>query len=148
VKRRREVWRAVGGYEGIYSVSSLGRVRRDAPGSGTRVGYVLVQSVGSNGYAHVRLCRDKEATTKHVHALVADAWYGPPPPDREVDHRNGDRTDNRLVNLERVTPAENKRRALARRGRRVQGRGLARPAGRHRGGTRQRRSRRGQTRTE
>ena len=46
-----------------------------------------------------------------IHHAVLYAWVGPPPEGYECDHLNGITTDNRLENLEWVTPAENQRRA-------------------------------------
>lgn len=42
-----------------------------------------------------------------VHVLVAEAFFGPPPEGHEVNHKNGDKADNRLENLEYVTKQEN-----------------------------------------
>ena len=108
---RKEVWRPVVGFESHYEVSSFGRVRRSAPGRGTRVGRINKQCANTHGYLHVGLSTPGKRTTLRVHALVADAFLGPLPIGKERNHRNGVKTDNRARNLEFVTTAENARHA-------------------------------------
>jgi hypothetical protein len=55
--------------------------------------------------------RDAERT---VHSLVLRAFVGPRPPEHQIDHGDGVKTNNRLSNLEYVTAVENVRRARAR----------------------------------
>lgn len=70
------------------------------------------------GYAHVRLCKDGTITLKKVHTIVAEAFldYDPSQYDRTdvnslvVDHKNRNKIDNRLENLDVVTQLENARR--------------------------------------
>lgn len=102
-----EEWRPVVGWEGAYSVSSLGRVRRDSAGRGARPGRILAAAASGGGYPAVALVRDGRQATKCVHRLVAAAFLGPRPPGREVDHVNGAKTDNRAANLRYVTRGEN-----------------------------------------
>lgn len=50
----------------------------------------------------------------YAHRIVWEVVHGPIPPGRHIDHRNGHRADNRISNLDCVTPRENMRRAIAR----------------------------------
>lgn len=108
-----EVWRPVVGYEGAYEVSDQGRVRsltREVyAGRGrTRLHAGRVLSVfDGDDYSKVRLKLDGSGSTKNVHSLVAEAFLGPCPADLEVCHGNGNRNDNRLVNLRYDTHSAN-----------------------------------------
>ena len=93
-------WRPVVGYEGRYSVSSNGDVRRDAPGPGATVGRILKPySVGVGGHHSVTLTLDGFQKKYLVHRLVLIAFRGEPPVGMEGCHNNGDPADNRLENL-------------------------------------------------
>lgn len=106
-----EEWRPVVGYEGWYDVSSLGRVRRIRPGSGTRRGRLLKPCREEGGYLHVGVSIASRVKIRNVHRLVAEAFLGPCPPGCEANHKNGIKIDNRPSNLEWVTPAANIRHA-------------------------------------
>jgi len=109
-----ERWLPVVGWEGHYEVSDKGRVRRVKPAFGTRPGKVLRPGL-CRGYPIVGLCRDGVTSSQRVHRLVAAAFIGPPPArGMHVDHRDGDRCNAQVDNLEYVTAAENNRRALER----------------------------------
>lgn len=103
-----EEWRHVHGYEGFYSVSSWGRIRRESAACGTWVGRILKPARGSIGYASVDLCRDGSVPEQlSVHRLVAIAFLGAGEPGEVVNHLNGIRSDNRVTNLEWCTMSEN-----------------------------------------
>lgn len=92
------------GYEGKYQVSNLGRVyslkRRK----------MLKQLLAPNGYLRVRLYdRDPKGDIQLVHRLVAACFVLNPDYKPQVNHINGDKTDNRADNLEWVTQSENQR---------------------------------------
>lgn len=112
------IWKSAAGFEGIYSVSSCGQVRRDAPtrgfGSRSRVGAFMKQKKCADGYRSVSLY-PKEGKQKqiHVHRLVAIAFYGAPPEGKVVNHKDGNKANNSLSNLEYVTPSENTKHAYA-----------------------------------
>jgi hypothetical protein len=106
-----EYWRHVVGYEGWYEVSSLGRVRRVRSGFGAKVGRILRFRPLPSGYLRVTLSKDCVEVDQYVHVLVAAAFLGPCPDGHEVNHKNGEKGDNRWTpehtNLEYVTHAKN-----------------------------------------
>lgn len=108
-----EIWKPVVGYEGWYSVSNMGRVRRDAPGQGTFAPRVLTIHAHRPGYQLVTFSRDGKARHANtVHSVVAEAFMPPRPAGHQINHKNGNKRDNRLENLEYVTPKENTHHAL------------------------------------
>lgn len=104
-----EVWKPVVGYEGWYEVSNLGLIRRvKATRCHPVCGEGLLRPVVDNhGYIQVTLRRDGRKATARVHRLVAEAFLGPCPPGCEVNHILDPKSDNRLTNLEYVTPSQN-----------------------------------------
>ncbi len=104
-----EVWKDIPGYEGYYQVSNLGRVkslsRKFSPKE-----IILKSVINRCGYEMVALQREHKSKSCTVHRLVAIAFLGQS--HLEVDHVNGIKTDNRLVNLEFVTPSENSKRTF------------------------------------
>lgn len=101
-----EEWRPVLGYEGLYEVSSTGKVRSlDRIGTmsnGVRRRYrgrALAPGISNKGYQYVILCRDGQEKTATVHRLVALAFLPAPTPGLIVCHNNGDPMDNRVENL-------------------------------------------------
>lgn len=112
-----ERWLPVVGYEGLYEVSDLGRVRGldrleqiggPRPGVRRRRGRVLRQfRMKTTPYLYVRLSKESQGTTRTVHSLVLDAFAGPCPDGMEGRHLNGDHRDNVLANLVWGTGSEN-----------------------------------------
>lgn len=110
-----EVWRAVPGYEGVYEVSNMGRVRSllrrvDAEGvtGGPRHYKSRVLRPGVvRGYESVRLSTQEGYASFKVHTLVLLAFKGPKPHGLVCRHLNGVKRDNRPENLEWGTHAEN-----------------------------------------
>lgn len=108
-----ENWRPIVGYEGLYEVSDLGRVKRTGKGRGAMPGHVLTPRITSrtNQYLRVTLNKGGKIRPHRVHGLVLAAFIGPRPTGLEIDHINNNKQDNRLCNLEYVTSSENKLRA-------------------------------------
>jgi hypothetical protein len=115
VHTTREIWKPVVGYEGWYSVSNRGRVKRIARGRSTRRGRLRVGTPDRDGYLRLVLNRYAVRTGFYVHQLVACAFIGPCPAGMEVDHIDRDVTNNRVENLRYVTHAENLSRRMWRR---------------------------------
>lgn len=105
-------WRDIPDYEGLYQVSAAGEIRRIGTGRGVVRGRVLKQSAHKMGYRAVQLWANNTSRAFLVHRLVCAAFHGPIPPDHEVNHVNGDKTDNRAENLVYVTRIENMRHAF------------------------------------
>lgn len=107
----KEEWRDVKGYEGIYRVSNAGRVMSLKPGK-RRHRHILKPYKRPDGYLEVDLWRDGKHKTLFVHRLVAEAFLEKPSPDHDVvNHRNGNKIDDRTDNLEWVTGPENEKHA-------------------------------------
>lgn len=104
-----EEWRDAPGFEGRYSVSSLGRVRTEGRGRGRTPGRVLKASPAVNGYRVVTLWANNTPTMVYVHRLVCTAFNGPPPDTLRFNvlHGDGDRLNNLPGNLRWGTAAEN-----------------------------------------
>lgn len=96
-------FRPVVGYEGYYEVSNDGFVR---PLFGRNKGK-LIKGSGKNGYLHYRLNKDGVILYTGIHRLVAQAFIPNPNNLPYVNHKNEDKSDNRVDNLEWVTPIEN-----------------------------------------
>jgi hypothetical protein len=111
-----EQWLPIEGSGGMYSVSDLGRVRSE-PVEGSHVGRqrgrILVAYTGTKGYLQFRVCAPDMYKTIKVHTVVALAFIGPRPDGMQINHKNGDKKDNRPDNLEYISCVENIRHAHA-----------------------------------
>ena len=96
-----EEWRDVVGYEDLYQVSSMGRVRN------VRRGTVLKTHPDRAGYIKIGLSKNGRQTGKFVHRLVAEAFIDNPESKTDVNHKNGIKGNNNLSNLEWNTRSEN-----------------------------------------
>lgn len=107
-----EIWKDIIGYEGLYQASNIGRVR-SVPISGDGIGKGkgrkggVIASTSRNGYLSAELSKDGKARPVLIHRLVWEAFNGPIPEGMQVNHINEDKTDNRIGNLNLMTPKEN-----------------------------------------
>ncbi len=102
-----EQWKPVKGYEGFYSVSSEGRVRRDAPGKGAHTGAILSELKHPQGYRFVKLSTGNVNKAHLIHRLVAGAFCKKAEGKNVVNHYDGDKANNGADNLSWVTVQEN-----------------------------------------
>lgn len=110
-----EEWKDIEGYEGLYQVSSLGRVRSldryDEYKHRFHKGVLLYQGTVTDGYKCVTLWKDGKRKVKKVHVLVREAFFENTN-GLTIDHINRDKTDNRLENLKLVSIGDNIRNPL------------------------------------
>lgn len=92
-----ELWLPVKGYEGRYSVSNRGDVKSHLTGK------LLVQSYNTFGYKQVSLHKSGKQDTKTVHRLVAEAFLPNPNNLPYINHKDEDKTNNDVSNLEWCT---------------------------------------------
>lgn len=107
----KEVFKDIKGFEGLYKISNLGRVKSlsrivyNHLGARTLKERILKGSLGSNGYYTVNLMKDNKYKPIAVHQLVAMAFLGHTPCGHKVviDHIDNNRQNNRVDNLQILT---------------------------------------------
>lgn len=109
---QQEEWRPVIGYEGHYEISNRGHLRRVKQCRGTQAGRILNGAINPGGYVVVTLGRDNKKHMSMLHRLVAEAFIGPRPDERhEINHKDGNKQNNTVGNLEWVTRSQNNQHA-------------------------------------
>ena len=108
-----EIWKDVQGYEGLYQVSNLGRVKSLGRFvDKLKCHYwqeekILKPRKNHYGYLRFNLYKDGKTKTFSVHRLVAVAFIPNPENKPQIDHINADKTNNTVNNLRWVTCKEN-----------------------------------------
>ena len=114
VSAKEEIWKDIKGYEGYYKVSNLGRVksldRTIEYKNGieyTLKGSLRIISCSGTGYQNIGLSRDSVMKNFLVHRLVAVAFLNNPDSLPVVNHIDGDKTNNKVCNLEWASHSDN-----------------------------------------
>lgn len=108
-----EIWKDIKGYEGIYQVSNLGRIKSLArtikyQNTERKVKEKIRKTfIGKQGYEKVELSKYGINKKYNVHTIVAKTFLDKKCEKLEVNHINGIKTDNRVANLEWCTRSEN-----------------------------------------
>ena len=98
-----ENWQPVKGYDGMYEVSDLGRVKSLKYGNEK----ILKPLKNTHGYLHVSLCKDGQRKTIAVHRLVAEAFIQNPNNLETINHKDEVKTNNAASNLEWMSQRDN-----------------------------------------
>ena len=88
-----------------YEISNLGKVKNSITGQ------ILKGRLCKNGYLQVslKIIKTNKFTNRYIHRLVAQYWLGNPENKQEVNHKDGNKQNNIVSNLEWVTPSENQK---------------------------------------
>lgn len=103
----QEEWKDIAGFEGLYQVSNLGRIkslkrkiRANTCGKRIMPERILTACVAGNGYFLVVLCKEGKHYNKMIHRLVAETFLPNPHKLKEVNHKDENKLNNNLSNLE------------------------------------------------
>ena len=115
----KEIWKDIIGFEGLYQVSNLGRIKSvERYVLNTRWNIkmhkqeiILKPSKNKKGYNLVAISKNNKLYSYQIHRLVAQAFIPNPDNKQQVNHKNGIKNDNRVDNLEWATPHENMKHA-------------------------------------
>jgi uncharacterized protein YerC len=116
LKNQVEIWKFIPEFEGFYEASTFGRIRSidrkvwtECNGGCVRTlkGVILKESINVHGYKVVKLSVYNDQITKTVHGLVVKAFLSNDLEGLEVNHKDGDKTNNHISNLEIITKSEN-----------------------------------------
>lgn len=114
---QNEIWKSVKDYEGLYEVSNLGRIKSldkevscGFNGNYKRIikGKILNPSYDNDSYLHIGLTKDYITKNYFIHRLVAIAFIENLENKPQVNHIDGNKSNNRLKNLEWNTLSENR----------------------------------------
>ena len=97
----QEIWKPISGYDGLYEVSNIGNVRS------IKKGIILKPATNKFGYQIVGLSKNGKRKEGKVHRLVAKAFIDNPDNKKQVNHKDGNKKNNSVDNLEWVTNQEN-----------------------------------------
>lgn len=115
-----EVWKDVVGYEGLYRVSNLGRVksleRKDSIGRKVKE-RIMSQTKSPQDYPMINICKNSKEDIFPVHRLVSIAFLENIDNKPQVNHKDGNRSNNNIDNLEWVSCSENIKHAFRELGR-------------------------------
>lgn len=98
-----EVWKPIQGYDELYEVSNLGKVRT------IKTGVIRKITLDGNGYLQLSLCKNGLQKSFKVHRLVANAFIPNPNNYREINHKDENKQNNCVDNLEWCTRLYNMR---------------------------------------
>lgn len=110
----KEEWRDIPGYEGSYQASSRGRIRslgryvmNGKNSEMLRKGGIIKHVIYKKGYVRVKLSRNSEVITYLVHRLVLTVFDRPPKEGEDCNHKDGNKQNNFIGNLEWCTRKQN-----------------------------------------
>lgn len=117
----KEIWKDIPGYEGLYQVSNLGRVKRLEykrennliKTMSTFKEHILKPAKQTSGYMYIVLCKNNKTKGFRVHRLVAEAFISNPYNLPQVNHIDANKSNNNVNNLEWCSRSENMQHAYS-----------------------------------
>jgi hypothetical protein len=114
-----EEWKSISGYEGLYEISSFGRIkslkRKANSGFNSKRGVkekILKQEISDKGYLRIVIQKNRSRIKRFVHVLVANEFVINKNNGPEVNHLKGNKSDNRCWMIEWCTRSENQKHAI------------------------------------
>ena len=109
-----EEWKWIKGFEGLYQISNLGRLKSFHKNKSEGR---IMSLANVNGWYFTVILRDKhgEYSTKRIHRLVAEHFIGEIPKGYHVHHKDGNKQNNRVDNLEIIPPKEHTKESMKQR---------------------------------
>lgn len=105
--QEKEIWKDIGGYEGMYQVSSFGRVKsleRKSQNTKRHIKeHFIKQFDDTNGYLRFSMFKNKKKVTLSIHRIVAETFIPNPNNYPCVNHKDGNKQNNCIENLEWCT---------------------------------------------
>ncbi len=109
-----EIWKDIKGYEGLYQISNLGRVKslarekKNGVNSKQNIPEIILNIYDNGkGYKRTNLCKNNIIKSNYIHRLVAEAFILNSKNEREVNHKDGNKANNNVTNLEWCNRKEN-----------------------------------------
>lgn len=96
-----DLWKDIPNFEGLYQASTNGKIRSLYKDK------ILKQEISKNGYCKIMLCKDKKRKLFSVHRLIAKTFLNDYDNNLQVNHKDGNKQNNHIENLEMVTAKEN-----------------------------------------
>ena len=113
-----EEWKDIPNYEGLYQISNLGRIKSLEKMLKNKNGYrkseekILIPQRRKNGYLKVELYKNGQRKTFMIHRLVGEAFVFKPENKCEINHKDGNKENCCVSNLEWITHSENMQHAV------------------------------------
>jgi hypothetical protein len=112
----KEIWKDIKGYEGLYQVSNLGGVKRIERYNIKKCRYgnycklllkekIIFGCLDKNGYYKTSLSKNKIKKTFRINRLVAQTFLDNPENKPQVNHKDGNKLNNNITNLENISHA-------------------------------------------
>ena len=100
-----EEWKDIKNYEGLYQISNFGNVKslKKKAGHSTRCEKILKTHLDKDGYVYVTLCKNNKTHLATIHRLIAEAFIPNPDNLPQINHKDEDKTNNNIDNLEWCT---------------------------------------------
>jgi hypothetical protein len=117
-----EYWKDLKGYEGIYKININGDIKsliRNSTGTNTRKETFLKPFISKNGYKRVALSKNSKTIKYLLHRLIAIHFIENPNNLKVINHKDGDKLNNELSNLEWCTHSYNSKHGFESNGRKI-----------------------------